>query len=171
MKHLTHIISLPRCRTAWLSQALTHAPLCYGLHDGIADHREKRVMSPTEYAQSIRSLEAHFVTDCSSGIASSIGHLTAFGGPIIVVTPDSEEARRDSWIEHMNDPSLYDQWQVIAGNFQTCRQMLKERIVLTVPMAELNDHMPAIWSVCCPGVVYPERRIRDLARLNIQEIN
>lgn len=171
MKHIAHIVSLPRCRTAWLSQALTHAPLCYGLHDGVANHDDHSLLTPAQYARKILALPEPFITDCSSGIASMHDHLDVFSGPIVIIAPDSEARCRDSWIEHMNDPSLAERWQVVAGNFETTKQVFKDRVALSVPFLEINQFMPAIWSVCCPGVAYPEQRIHDLMRLAIQEIN
>lgn len=171
MKHVTHIISLPRCRTAWLSQALTHAPLCYGLHDGVSDHNGNGVLSEADYVRKIMSLPEMFVTDCSSGIPAYPDHLSVFNGGIIAIMPDNEDRCRDSLIAHMGDPSIADRWDGIVTGFRQCLDFFNHRIVLRVPFAQITDFMPSIWNVCCPGVPYPDRRIHDLTRLNINEIN
>ena len=93
------------------------------------------------------------------------------GGPIIVIEPDDIDRCRDSWIRHMRQPGLIEHWPRILQNFGQCQAGFAGRIALRVPFHDITEQMPAIWAVCCPGVPYDAQRIKELSRLNIQEIH
>lgn len=171
MKNITHIISLPRCRTAWLSQAFTQGPDCYGFHDGIGNHLDDSILSPEEYILKLNARKEENIIDCSSGIPSSPKHLEAVQSKIIVIIPDDKERCRDSWITHLQNNSLLKYWENVVDNFEICCNVFSERIVMSVPFKDITKEFKNIWNACCPLVEYDEQRIADLARLNINEIN
>lgn len=170
MKYLTHIISLPRCRTAWLSVALTQGPDSYAFHDGCGDHSDNSILSVEAYVEKVLARPERCITDSSSGIPSLPDHLSVSQGPIIVIEPDDEMRCRDGWISHLQQPGLLEQWPSLLANFCRCQDHFSDRIALRVPFHSITEAMPDIWRLCCPGVPFDHQRIADLARLNINEL-
>ena len=171
MKHVAHIVSLPRCRTAWLSVALSQAPHSFAFHDGCGDGSRHAILTPRQYADKMLARPERCITDCSSGIPSLPAHLATFLGPIVVIEAADETRCRDSWVQHLKQPALMEAWPAVLANFHHCQERFGHRIALRVPFDQINEAMPAIWEVCCPGAPYDAGRIVELQRLAIQEIH
>ena len=170
MKALTHIISLPRCRTAWLSVAFTVPPLCYGFHDGIGNHSDNSLLSVDQYVAKLNARPEPFIVDCSSGIPPLPQYIDATNSQIIVILPDDEQACRESWIAHMGGGDhLNGGWSTLVSAFEACRQQFSSRIVATVMLSDISNIMPQLFGLCVPGAAVDIQRITALHRLNISE--
>ena len=165
MPQLYFIGGLPRCRTAWLSQFLTH-DLSVCLHEPTA--RCGSMKEVRELMESQRTLGYVGAADPNLGLyteewLSEFGHDT----PIVCVGRPAHESALSA-----SRAFGYD----LAFNHRTICKMvygygwLEDQLggLPTVPLPELDQKLSELWQALGLPEPFPQQRAEEMAKLNIQ---
>lgn len=164
-KHITHIVSLPRCRTAWLSATLTGGN-CFAYHDLCGECK-----TTGEYESKLDIPECSNIVDCSSALMFRPDILAESAERIVVIERDHEKCRR-SMLAHVGNAELVRQiWPLVMDAFDKTLEMFADKIVSRFRFDELSDtsRIRDLWAICAPGEPFDYLRVSRLQNLHINE--
>lgn len=162
---ITQIISLPRCRTAWLSAAMTGGK-CFAWHDAVGAG-----CSLADYHERLAMPKAEFAVDCSSGLLIRQDLIEQTDSDLIVIARDPAHCRA-SLLRHVECEAVVEAvWPLIMDGFKSALEKFKDRVRMIVDFSQLADTrtVEKVWQVCAPGQPFDWLRVERLQQLTITE--
>jgi len=171
------IAAMPRSRTAWLANLLTHRS-SHCLHDpGIDCESIEDLLAMVREAGSPDRIGASFVGIADTGVAHYWEALfdALPQARVVLVERDLGEIKA-SWRRYTRDhPELNGDrsdaiFDDIHRKFAALRRAVRLREALVVQFRDMRqvDVCGEIWEFCCPGVKFNEARCAWLQTVNVQ---